>query len=338
MIVSSGCANRVPAPHQTGSFTKGLNQVLGKLLKENPGGFVTSQLYREIYHTVPHHVKPWLFDQARRDYGRIWLRPQVPKPSDEKQSGKGGAHLNLTLKLNKEPDSIAMNQLALSLQYLPHIDEVRFEKLYAPKKQIENFMQFVRQAVKLRPLVRKIHAKRRLKKLMAIPQSEQILQRPLSFMKLYMDQKQSSTFDWSSALDGHNPSPSSPAIPGRKKSFTWPPLEAESNKREKTCSNRFFSVDYRISLPSTSSIPQFLQPRRTKTLTDATAFASESISKWAFPTYRDSDYAHSHAQSEPVSGPNRSWKTFLTSEELWHAAAWLTQCYALWCFCYHMKE
>ncbi|KAL8651409.1 MAG: hypothetical protein Q9210_003277, partial [Variospora velana] len=230
MIVSSGCANKVPAPHQPGSFTKSLNQVLSKLLRENKAGFATSQLYREIYHSIPHHVKPWLFDQAKRDYGRIWLRPQAPLTPGDVGSKEGGAYLNLTLKLNKEPDSVVMNQLALSLQYLPHVDQVRVEKLYAPRKQIENFMLFVQRAAKLRPFIRKIHAKRRLKQLKSLPQSELVLQRPLSLIKLYMDQKHSSAFDWSSALDGHNPSPSSPVIHRRKKSFTSP-VEAESDTK-----------------------------------------------------------------------------------------------------------
>lgn len=334
MIVSSGCANKVPAPHQPGSFTKSLNQVLGKLLKENKAGFATSQLYREIYHSIPHHVKPWLFDQAKRDYGRIWLRPQ--ESVSTVGSDKGGAYLNLTLKLNKEPDSIVMNQLALSLQYLPHIDQVRFEKLYAPRKQIEDFMQFVRRAALLRPLIRRIHAKRRLKRLMALPQSEIILQHPLSLMKLYMDQKHASPFDWSSALDGHNPSPSSSTKHRRKKSFTWPPVEADSTKKGMAGSNRVFSVDYQLALPSTSSIPQFFQPRRTKTVVDAAATAKASISNWNTTRYRDMKIALSNTNS--ICEPRRTWWMLLGSDELWHTLMWLTLCYALWCFCYHIKE
>lgn len=257
MIVSSGCKNRVPAPHQPGSFTKGLNQALRKLLQENKSGFVTSQLYREIYHSILSDVKPWLFDQGRRDYGRIWLRPQPPKASDEVESQKGGTFLNLTLKLKEKPDSIAMNQLALELQYLPHIDQVRFEKLYAPRKQIENFMQFVRQAARLRPLIRKIHARRRLRQLAALSPDGRIHRRPLSFVELYIDQGNTTAFDWSSALDDHNPSPTSPTTSRRRKSFTWPSTEAESLGKWKTLSNRFFSVDYRLAVPGTSSIPVF---------------------------------------------------------------------------------
>ncbi|KAL8929049.1 MAG: hypothetical protein Q9208_001492 [Pyrenodesmia sp. 3 TL-2023] len=335
MIVSSGCDRKVPGPHQPGSFTKRLNEVLVQLLQQNKNGFATSQLYREIYHAIPHQIKPWLFDQARRDYGRIWLRPQVSTSSSDAEPEEGGAYLNLTLKLNKEPDSVVMNQLALHLQYLPHIDQVRFEKLYAPKRQIENFMQFVQRAVKLRPLIRKMHAKRRLKKLTALSQSEMILQRPLSYMKLLLDQKQSSAFDWSSALDGHNPTPSSPALHRRGKSFTWPPVEADAKKKGKTGSNRLFSVDYQLALPSTSSIPRFFQPRRTKTMADVET-SSHPVSNWDFLKYRHTKGALSREAS--VSNPGRSWGTFFSSEESWHTLMWLTLCYALWCICYHIKE
>lgn len=335
MIVSSGCNNQVPGPHQPGSFTKSLNEVLVRLLQQNKTGFATSQLYREIYHSIPHHVKPWLFDQARRDYGRIWLRPQVSGSSGDAEPERGGAYLNLTLKLNKEPDSIVMNQLALNLQYLPHIEQVRFEKLYAPRNQIENFMQFVQRAVKLRPLIRRMHARRRLKKLMALPQREMILQRPLSLMKLYLDQKQSSALDWSSALEGDNPTPSSPRTHRWERSSTWPPVEADSKKVGKAGSNRFFSVDYQLALPSTSSIPRFFQPRRTKTMTDAETL-SHSVSNWDFSRYRNVKGALS--RNEFVSNPLHSWRTFFSSDESWHILMWLTLCYALWCICYHIKE
>lgn len=336
MIVSSGCSNVVPAPQHPGSFTKSLNHVLRKLLEDNKAGFVTSQLYREIYHSIPHNVKPWLFDQAGRDYGRIWLRPQVPSAFVEAESKRGPAYLNLTLKLNKEPNSLAMNELAQSLQYLPHIDQVRFEKLYAPKKQIENFMQIVRQATKLRPLIRKMHAKRRFRELMALSKSEMVPQRPLSLMKLYMDQKHSSTFDWSSALDDHNPSPSSPAIHRRRKSFTWPPVEPESSKKETSFSNRFFSVDYQLTLPKTPSVSRFFQPRRLKTTADSAAASRELPRSWDISRYRNVNGALTSVL--PVFDTGRGWSIVPTSDELWHTVMWLTLCYALWCFCYHMKE
>ncbi|KAL9061639.1 MAG: hypothetical protein Q9206_000459 [Seirophora lacunosa] len=336
MIVSSGCEDKAPAPQHKGSFTEGLHQVLKNLLRKNKTGFATSQLYREIYHSIPQKPKPWLFDQAKRDYGRIWLRPQAPLSPGYVEPEQGSAYLNLTLKLNKEPDSVAMNQLALNLQYLPHIDQVRFDKLYAPRKQIENFMLYVQRASKLRPFVRKIHAKRRLKKLQALPQRDQMLQRPLSLMKLYMDQKDSLAFDWSSALDGHNPSPSSPVIRGRKKSFTWPREEVDSDMKRKGVSNRLFSLDYRFSLPNASSFPRFFPLRRAYTVANVAEPSRESISDWRRTKHQEVETLQ--MSNKNVFASPYIWMTLLTGEEVWHALMWLVLCYALWCFCYHVKE
>lgn len=341
MIVSSGCkgeAAMVPAPLQVGSFTKSLLQVLRKLLQENKAGFATSQLYRAIFHSIPHKVKPWHFDQARRDFGRIWLRPMSANVTERPTRENESAYLNLTLKLNQEPNSIAMNQLALQLQYLPHVDLVRFEKLYAPKRQIEDFMYFVRLAAKLRPLIRKVHAKRRLKKLMA--QNEKVSQRPLSLIALYLDQKQSSACDWSSALDDHNPTPTSPLTSPssgnrRKKSFTWPPVEPETSKKGTTLSNRFFSLDYKFNLPRTSSIPGIFQPRRVRTMGGVLAGPTDPSSISGFPKFRDTKLALTNEQS--ISEDNDQWFGW-RSVALWDSLMWLAICYTLACFCYYMKE
>lgn len=330
MIVSSGSKNRVPAPHQPGSFTKSLNQALKRLLEENKAGFVTSQLYREIYHSIVSDVKPWLFDQGRRDYGRILLRPQPPNKPNDVESQKGGAYLNLTLKLNEKPDNITMNELALSLQYLPNIEQVRFEKLYAPRKQIEEFMYFVRLAAKLRPLIRKIHAKRRQKQLAALPPHE-------SYRKLYMDQSNTSPFDWSSALNDHNPSPTSPTLSRRKKSNTWPPVEKESLGKSKTLMNRFFSVDYRYALPNSLPISGLAQLRRAETFATSTlrTFKDDS-SKHRYPEYWEKPLALSDVQDTFSAGS--SWKSHLDGDEFSHALMWSVLCYTLVCFCYYMKE
>ncbi|KAI4102491.1 MAG: hypothetical protein LQ339_004645 [Xanthoria mediterranea] len=343
MIVSSGCkgeAARVPAPLQDGSFTKSLHQVLRKLLQENKTGFATSQLYRALFHSIQHKTKPWHFDQARRDFGRIWLRPMskvTEKPLPENEC----AYLNLTLKLNKEPNSIAMNQLALQLQYLPHVDLVRFEKLYAPKRQIEDFMYYVRLAAKLRPLIRKVHAKRRLKKLMA--QNEKVSKRPLSLIAMYLDQDQrhvSSACDWSSALDDHNPSPTSPltspaSANRRKKSFTWPPVEPPPPGKGTTLSNRFFSLDYRFNLPRTPSIPGVFHPRRVRTMGSVPAGPTDPSSILGFLRFRDTKLALTNAQS--ISEDNEQWFSW-RSDALWESLMWLAICYTLACFCYYMKE
>ncbi|KAL8692460.1 MAG: hypothetical protein Q9218_002528 [Villophora microphyllina] len=342
MIVSSGHANRVPAPLHHGSFTKAFSAVLSRLLKENRDGFVTSQLYREIYHSIDHEVKPtvkpWHFDGARRDYGRIWLQPQPPKASKVEQAEKGGAFLNLTLKLNKEPDSIAMNQLALSLQYLPHVQQIRFEKLYAPRKQIENFMLYVKQAAKLRSLLRMVQTRRRFKKFMALPTKEKVLQRPLSYVKLWMDQPaetpQASTCDWSSALDAHNPS-LSPVSRRRKKSFTWPPVEADSSTETKSISNRLFSLEYKLALPTTSSMPSIFQPRRAKTMATEWMTSPDSRLNLDFARFKKSK---DELPSITAIG-NHSWRAIFMDHDFWFDfLMWLALFYTVVCFCAHLKE
>ncbi|KAL8895639.1 MAG: hypothetical protein Q9192_003523 [Flavoplaca navasiana] len=341
MIVSSGCegeAAKVPAPINNNSFTKNLHQVLQKLLQENKTGFATSQLYRALFHSIPHIVKPWHFDQARRDFGRIWLRPMSAGVTNKRIPEDQSAYLNLTLKLNKEPDSVTINEVALHLQYLPHVDRVRYEKLYAPKRQIEDFMYFVRLAAKLRPLIRKLHAKRRLKKLMA--QHEHLSQRPLSFIAMYLDQKQVSPYDWSSALDGDNPRPTSPLqSPSsgnrRKKSFTWPPVEPQTSSKGTSLSNRFFSLDYRLNLPRPSSIPGIFQPRRVQTMGSFPAGLTDRSSIFGFPRFRDAKLA---STNELSTGENHNTRFGWQGEALWDTLMWLVICYTLGCFCYYMKE
>lgn len=341
MIVSSGCegeAARVPSPIKNDSFTRNLHQVLQKLLQENKTGFATSQLYRALFHSIGHKVKPWHFDQARRDFGRIWLRPMSAAVTDKPIPEDQSAYLNLTLKLNKEPNSVTINEVALHLQYLPHVDRVRFEKLYAPKRQIEDFMHYVRLAAKLRPLVRKLHAKRRLKKLMA--QHEHVSQRPLSFIAMYLDQKQVSPYDWSSALDGDNPRPTSPLqSPSsgnrRKKSCTWPPVEPQTSRKGTSLSNRFFSLDYRLNLPRTSSIPGIFQPRRVQTMGSFPAGHTDRSSIFGFPRFRDAKLAPTNELS---TGENHNTWFGWQGEALWDTLMWLVICYTLGCFCYYMKE
>ena len=51
LLTSAAHDARSPAPHYPTSFTKTLTDALRSLLKKNPKGFCTSDLYREAYHT-----------------------------------------------------------------------------------------------------------------------------------------------------------------------------------------------------------------------------------------------------------------------------------------------
>ena len=225
LLTSAAHDRESPAPSLAHSFTRILTERLERLLEQNPSGFCTSQLYRELYHEVP-EVKPLLFDQAHHNYGKIWLRPQTPiaKPHTNEE----GKFLKLTLRLNTEPEAATMNELALQLQYLPHVKEVRFEGLYAPRQQIENFMQHVMRAQKLRPLIRRIHARRQLRKTLEMTRRNDGVSPPTSLLTLHLEPKHNSIYDWSSAVfSGDNPSGSEESRDRRKKSETWPPSQAD---------------------------------------------------------------------------------------------------------------
>ncbi|KAI4099618.1 MAG: hypothetical protein L6R37_005890 [Teloschistes peruensis] len=336
MIVSSGHKHMVPAPLQPGSFTRAFNAVLEKLLNENEDGFVTSQLYREIYHSITHQVKPWHFDQARKNLGRIVLKPQPPKAPKVTPVGKGPAFLNLTLELDKEPDSIAMNQLALNLQYLPHVQKIRFEKLYAPRKQIEDFMLYVQRAAKLRPFLRMVQTRRRFKKFMAQSKTEKERQRASNIAKMWVGQSGvSSTCDWSSALDGHNPSPSSPISRRREKSFTWPPVQADSSAQAKSFSNRFFSLEYKLALPTTSSIPSIFQPRRAKTMATEWIASANANPNLDFASFTPPKVELLHTIADTDCG----WRASLRDSDFWYdLLMWFALCLTIGCFCAHLKE
>lgn len=258
LLASVGADAKAPTPSTLSSFTRSLIVVMRKLLISNPQGFRTSDLYRELYHTTDYNTKPMLFDQSRQDYGKIWLRPQVIPPNTP-TVGKGDTFLNLTLRLNKEPGNVMMNELALALQYLPHVDQVRFETLYAPRSQIENFMSLVVQTQKLRPLVRKLHAKMKLKKLKAMIQSKDVVEHCSSYLQLFLEQKNHPTYDWSSATTDDQ---SEMALPSRmrRKSSTWPSTEVKQQHETRSVSNRLFSIDYKVSMPGYNTRLSWMTP------------------------------------------------------------------------------
>ena len=221
ILTSAAHDAKCPAPSLPGSFTKTLNDILPRLLENNPHGFSTAHLFRELYHEVP-NTKPLLFDQSRHSYGKIWLRPQVetPKPKMDAE----GRYLTLKLRLNEEPKGAVMNELASHLQYLPHVDEVRFENLYAPRDQVANFMLFVVQSQRLRPLIRRLHARRQLQKALEIKRNNNGVAPPASSMKLHLEHKHHSVYDWSSATYSkrrHGADSPEDVPHKRRKSSTW---------------------------------------------------------------------------------------------------------------------
>ena len=198
--------------------------------------------------------KPLLFDQARHSFGKIWLRPQVETDRPPKAKAEG-RYLKLTFRLNDDPDLAVMNELALHLQFLPHVDQIRFEDLYAPKEQITNFMQLVLQAGKLRPLIRKIHAKRQLRKLTETEKGDNGVQSPPSLLKLKLDHKYHPAYDWSGAsrVHDHSPKKSEQLRDQEKRSETWPPTQATSSVNGHPPDGQL-SAEYRMNLPGPGTL------------------------------------------------------------------------------------
>ena len=94
------------------------------------------------------------FHESRYDYGKIWLRPQVLQVKHKLPAEERFA-LNLTFTMNQRPDLAVMNELAMSLRFLPHVDNISFESLYNPRERLANFVQSVIHAQRFRALIRK---------------------------------------------------------------------------------------------------------------------------------------------------------------------------------------
>ena len=335
-LLTSVAANaKCVAPKSRGSFTATLNKTLEHLLKANPTGFSVSDLYRELYHRSS-NTKPLLFDQSRHHYGQIWLRPQVPEELQKPESDVT-YHLNITLKLGKEPEAAVMNELASHLQYLPHIDEVRYEKLYAPREQLANFINSVARTQKLRPLVRKIHAKRELRKSAATTPAN--IKTPASswWMKLRPDQRQQSVYDWSSAE----------LEPGRSEFFPrpdnkysiWPPVHENRPAKTGVLTNQLFSLRYKMDLPEgwgsvcrfapRLAFPLTLMPEGTVRGTSLVPFSTPSLNK--IPEKGDASHLPAFYSSMQLTHTKFRY-------EIWHVIMWSSALCAVAFFLLHVGE
>ena len=338
LVTSSGSGNIVPSPKQEGSFTKALYKELQRLLDDNPQGFPTSTLYREIYHSMP-KIKPWLFDQSKHDYGRIWLRPQLPSKQRTTETESDRAYLKLTLTLSKEPSDVVMNELARGLQYLPHVDQIRFDTLHAPRRRLDSLINSVLQAKKLRPLIQKLHARRKLRQMKEFASLDRDLKRSISYTHLFFDQKHSTDYDWSSILPSPEFRTLGPSNHKRKKTTTWPPTLTNMSSFSSSMSNGLFSMDFDLSLPGKFSIPRMLPPRH-NTL-DHRSFQSK-IDPSVVSSHRSeiTEYNIATVQSGSTSSDadyeNRTLA--LSREEVAHLVMWTIQCYILFALWIYMEE
>ncbi|KAF2213856.1 hypothetical protein CERZMDRAFT_83296 [Cercospora zeae-maydis SCOH1-5] len=168
IITATGPEQETDAPNGMKSFTKILCRALRELAHE-PAGFTTSKLYRNVYHKADGNRKPFLFDQSIHDWGRITMQPlrtfSEAIRDDWQPSAQGDACLHLELRMRAKPKLKTMNDLARAMQFLPHVKEVTFRKMHAPRLEIEGFMKGVTQAMKVRPLITRLRKRLEEKRL-----------------------------------------------------------------------------------------------------------------------------------------------------------------------------
>lgn len=168
ILAATGPDQETDAPHGTNSFTNILCSTL-KGLAQEPRIFTTSKLYRTIYLQADPRNKPFLFDMSIHDWGRISLQPvKVSTEESEneddqlghyRESASGDAFLHLQLRMRAKPKVTTVNELARAMQYLPHVKEIKYTSMHAPRKELEGFMRGVTQAMKIRPLITKLRRK-----------------------------------------------------------------------------------------------------------------------------------------------------------------------------------
>lgn len=254
LLASTSQTEWALAPKHDGSFTKILADVLDDLLdsEKYQKGFSSSKLYREVYHNAKMKIKPYLFDQSRYDYGKIWFRP-LPESSEAFATPeKRHITIDLTLHLIEAPNGLMMNDLAKSLQYLPHVQEVDFARLHAPEKDIKSLRSSMKQLQYLLRWARMVRTRRGEREI------SNMHKRGDNFSALLKKQHDRHLYDWN---DGVAQLEDGTSIPVREKSRSSLPLrdssmsqpEAEHGQVPPVKVHYFlglFSIAYSLNLPS----------------------------------------------------------------------------------------
>ena len=181
--------------------TGALNIVLERLLTENPKGFSTSDVYHELYYTEASDMSwsPLLFHQAQHALGGIWLRPQVQHAPPESQENHG--YLTVALKLDGDPELPMIDEIIPYLQRLPHVELVECEDLSSPREPLTDFMRALIQAKRIRPLIRRIVARRQMRRVENLRKADPNgTTNPLTLSKLSLSQNHQPTYDWSKTM------------------------------------------------------------------------------------------------------------------------------------------
>lgn len=247
LFTSVGPDDEGPPPGREGSFTAALNDVLRKLLSKHQKGFSTSQLYRELYHTLPaKRERPHLFDLAKNTQERIWLRPMKTTHLPETE---GDIFLNVTIRLKVDEDTaeqrenlnVVMNRLAYKLQYLQDVDQISFKYLSAPKARLQEFRRIVLMRQKWLPILERIRLKLRRKEL-NMYRDNKLIDIPSTTVKMFLEEnpeqrRKGKINDWS----GLEPGPK----PTRKGWLPWPEDTTWTRYMTFGC----FSLNYKLDIP-----------------------------------------------------------------------------------------
>lgn len=233
-----------------GSFTAALNKVLRELLSQHQKGFSTSQLYRELYHTLPAaRERPHLFDLAKNTQERIWLRPLKTTPLPETE---GDIFLNVTIRLKVDEDTaeqrenlnVVINRLAYKLQYLQDVDQISFKYLSAPKARLQEFRRIVLIRQKWLPVIERIRLKLRRKELKKLcrERGNKQMEIPTNAVKMFLEEnpeqrRKGEINDWSGSELSLKPT--------RKGWLPWP----EDTIWTRYMTFGFFSLKYKLDIP-----------------------------------------------------------------------------------------
>ena len=138
-----------------------------------------------------------------------------------------------------------MNEIATSLQYVPHVNQIRIDHVYASKRQLENFRGSVVKINKIRLLVKRLLKNRAAKKIEALKHGDHRDPPSPALVKLLCKQKQNPVFDWSQTEMFQV---------STKRSGTWPPFHADKPSRIQSSSRQSSFVKSRFDIPDLSAL------------------------------------------------------------------------------------
>ncbi|PVI02228.1 hypothetical protein DM02DRAFT_310627 [Periconia macrospinosa] len=153
------------APGEEGSFTTILMRTLQEMIRNFPGGFSTSDLYREIYHQQHRAHKPFHFIQSRYDFGRIWLRPcRVKDPASQKKPVESEYSIDVRFHFSRSLDVLDLNKVVKTLQHIPYVQLIKMQKMHGPNDTLADFIRLAYLANRLRPVLARVRRKLELKR------------------------------------------------------------------------------------------------------------------------------------------------------------------------------